>query len=72
MVLYTDASTKTVAGVLMQVQVGIEKPCIFVTRSIGTSVEMRNYGARTLRLRLLRQASISLPVRKTIYCPRRS
>jgi len=30
LVLYTDVSTKAIAGVLMQIQEGIVKPCIFV------------------------------------------
>jgi len=30
LVLKTDASTKAIAGVLMQIQGGIEKPCIYV------------------------------------------
>jgi cleavage and polyadenylation specificity factor subunit 1 len=36
LILYTDASTKAVGGVLMQVQGGIEKPCIFVSHVLST------------------------------------
>ena len=33
LILYTDASTKAIGGVLMQVQKGIEKPVIFISWS---------------------------------------
>jgi hypothetical protein len=35
LILYTDASTRAVAGVLMQVQDGIEKPCVFVSQVLS-------------------------------------
>ena len=58
-VLYTDASTKAIAAVLMQVQAWIEKPCIFVSRSLPEQASMGNYRIGIVRLRLLRQASIT-------------
>jgi len=33
--LYTDASTKAIGGVLMQVQGGREMPCVFVSHTIS-------------------------------------
>jgi len=35
LVLYTDARTKDIAGVLMQIQAGIKKPCIFVSHALS-------------------------------------
>jgi hypothetical protein len=35
LVLYTDASTKAIGGVLMQVQNGVEKPCVFVSHVLS-------------------------------------
>ena len=34
LVLYTDASTKAIAGVLVQIQDGMEKPCLFVSHAL--------------------------------------
>ena len=34
-VLYTNASTKAITGVLMQIQDGIEKPCIFMSHNLS-------------------------------------
>ena len=34
-ILYTDASTRAVGGVLMQVQGGREKPCVFVSHTLS-------------------------------------
>ena len=33
--LYTDASTKAIAGVLMQIHGGREKPCVFVSHTLS-------------------------------------
>ena len=35
LILYTDVSTKAIGGVLMQVQNGIEKPVIFISKLCG-------------------------------------
>ena len=35
LILYTDASTKEICGVLMQVQNGIEKPVIFISHALS-------------------------------------
>jgi hypothetical protein len=35
LVLCTDASTKAIAGVLMQIQEGMEKPCLFVSHALS-------------------------------------
>ena len=35
LVLYMDASTKAINGVLMQVQAEIEKPCVFVSHCLS-------------------------------------
>ena len=50
LVLYTDASTKAMAGVLMQVQAGIEKPCIFVSHAV--SEQASKWGLMELELEL--------------------
>ena len=34
LILYTNASTKAIAGVLIQIQEGIEKPCLFVSHAL--------------------------------------
>jgi RNase H-like domain found in reverse transcriptase len=34
LILYSDASTKTIGGVLMQVQNGVELPCVFVSHAL--------------------------------------
>ena len=38
LILYTDASSKAIGGVLMQVQNGIEKPVIFVLHALSDQV----------------------------------
>ena len=48
LVLYTDASTKAIAGVLMQIQGGIEKPCIFVSHAL--SEQASRWGIMELEL----------------------
>ena len=35
LILYTDTSTKAIAGVLMQIQERIEKPCLFVSHALS-------------------------------------
>ena len=35
LILYTDASTRDIGGVLMQVQGGREKPCVFVSHKLS-------------------------------------
>ena len=35
LILYTDALTKAVGGVLMQVQGGRENPCVFVSHTLS-------------------------------------
>ena len=40
LILYTDASTRAVVGVLMQVQGGRERPCVFVSHTLRASDEM--------------------------------
>ena len=35
LILYTDASTRAVGGVLMQVQGGKERPCVFVSNTLS-------------------------------------
>ena len=35
LILYTDASKRAVRGVLMQVQGGREKPCVFVSHTLS-------------------------------------
>ena len=66
--MYTDANTKAIDGVLMQVQTGIKNPCIFVSHAL--SEQASKWGitaAGVLRLRVLRQTCITRLVRKTIY-----
>jgi len=46
--LYTDASTKDIGGVLMQVQGGKEKPCVFV--SYRLSDQATRWGVMELEL----------------------
>ena len=48
LVLYTDASTKAVAGVLMQIQNGMEKPCLFVSHAL--SEQASRWGIMELKL----------------------
>ena len=60
LILYTDASTRAVGGVLMQVQGGRERPCVFVSHTLSeqaTRWSKGGDGAKTVRLRLLRQES---------------
>jgi len=38
LVLYTDASTKVIACVLIQIQDGVEKPCLFVSHALSEQV----------------------------------
>ena len=70
-VQYTDARTQAIAPVLMHIQGGIEKPCIFLIYQ-----NKHQNGVGTLRLRhlhlLMRQVSISILVGKTIYRSNRS
>ena len=35
LILYTDASTKAIGGVLMPIQGGREKPCVFVSHRLS-------------------------------------
>jgi RNase H-like domain found in reverse transcriptase len=35
LVIYTDASTNAIGGVLMQIQDGIERPCCFVSHALS-------------------------------------
>jgi hypothetical protein len=35
LILYTDASTISIGGVLMQVQSGVEKPCVFISHTLS-------------------------------------
>ena len=54
LLLYTDASTKAIGGILMQVQNGIEIPVIFILIScLRSSDSLGNHGARALFFRLL-------------------
>jgi hypothetical protein len=63
--LYTDASTKSIGGVLMQLQNGIEKPVIFVSHILSDS--LGNHGVGTLCFRLLCETTKSLSTGQTIY-----
>jgi len=65
-VLYTDASTKAIDSVLMQIQEEIEKLCIFVSHALSEQ-PLSNYGIGTVQILPLRQAYITLFVGKTIY-----
>ena len=48
LVLYTDASIKAIAGVLMQIQEGMEKPCLFVSHAL--SGQASKWGVMELEL----------------------
>ena len=41
LILYTDASTRAIGGVLMQIQDGIEKPVIFVSHVLSDQATRR-------------------------------
>ena len=60
LILYTYASTKVIGEVLMQVQGGREKPCIFNRTRCQSRQLGEGDGARTLCFRALRQKSCSL------------
>jgi hypothetical protein len=66
LVLYTNASTKAIAGVLMQIQGG-KTVHIRFTYLIGASLKMGNTGAGIVRFRVLRQAMIPVLNGQTIY-----
>ena len=57
LVLYTDASTRAICGVLMQVQGRKEKPCVFITQVVRPSNQVGGDEAGTLRFRVLREES---------------
>jgi len=60
LILHTNASTKAKGGVLMQVQGGREKPCVFVSHiDFQTKQPGGGDGAGTLRFRFLREESCS-------------
>ena len=65
LILYTDAFTRAVGGVLMQmvqetsVQGGKEKPCVFVSHTPASN-EIGGDGTRTVCLRVLCQESCSI------------
>jgi len=59
LILYTYASTRAIGGVLMQVQGGREKPCVFVSHILSEQLGGRD-GARNL---CFRQESCYLPSR---------
>jgi len=65
LILYTDASTKAIGGVLMQLQNGIEKPVIFVSHIL--SEQTGNYGVGTICLRLLCEATWSISIGKFFH-----
>jgi RNase H-like domain found in reverse transcriptase len=48
LILYTDASTKAVGGVLMQVQIGKEMPCVFISHVL--SEQATRWGIMELEL----------------------
>ena len=58
LILCTGASTRAVGGVLMKVQGGRERPCVFVSHAVRASDEMGGGdGTRTVRFRILHEES---------------
>jgi len=51
LILYTDASTKATGGVLMQVQGGNEKPCVFVSHRLSDQATRSGGGDGTVSIR---------------------
>jgi len=69
LVLYTDASTKAIAGILMQIQEGMENPCLFVSHAL--SEQASKWGIMELELYAFVYC-VTVLVGKRIYRPNRS
>jgi len=72
LILYTNAGTRAIGGVLMQIQDGIENPKIFVSHVLSDKARWGIMHLELYAFVLLREHPCSIPIRQALLLFKRT